>query len=63
VEDHLEIYLTKDYLKEDHLIKAQLEDHHPIHMYGWPIPDLEMFMPPWYPLVATRYEPTSKFHT
>jgi hypothetical protein len=24
----------------------------PVGLYGWPSPDLRMFMPPWYPSVV-----------
>ncbi len=33
-----------------------------VGLYEWPTPDLKMFMPPWYPLVAIQFEPTIKFH-
>jgi hypothetical protein len=31
-----------------------------VGFYKWLAIDLRMFVPPWYPLIAIRFEPTSK---
>jgi len=33
----------------------------PVGFYRWLAVDLRMFVPPWYPLIAIRFEPTCKF--